>query len=262
MTFISSLNAALNGRGINVKSFCDTSDDTERHILMMYGAVFLADRRVTIPSRFMFDNEAQVSAFQSSLKISKKIIGGVAVQLQEAAMDALLVAAADVKKINLPFIPRGGTTAARRSYKDTADFWNNRVKDGIAHWKSVPNAKKEKLTAAEANTLNSLSGLAQIKMVFQLEARGFFFSKNKKKTILSSVAAPGSSQHLFMLAIDIEQYADARARKIMAQHGWFQTVLNDQPHFTFLGLSESVLSALGLHAVKGDGGQTFIVPQP
>lgn len=261
MTFISSLSAALAKRGITASSFCNMADSTELHILMMYGAVFLADRKVEIPSRFMFDNEAQVTVFQSKVKTTKKSIDGTAVELQEAAMNALLAAAAAVKKINLPFSPRGGATASKRSYKDTLTFWDNRVKDGIAFWKSNPNAKKEKLTDAEAKTLEKLSGLAQVKNLFQLEARGFFFSKDKKKTILASVAAPGTSQHLFMLAIDIEQHGDARVRKIMAQHGWFQTAFKDHPHFTFLGLSESVLPSLGLQS-QTDSGQLFWFPKP
>ena len=58
MSFISSLNAALSGRGIQASSFCNTADATEKRILMEYGAVFLADKSISIPSRFMFDNDA------------------------------------------------------------------------------------------------------------------------------------------------------------------------------------------------------------
>ena len=261
MSFISSLNAALSGRGIQTSSFCNTSDATEKRILTEYGAVFLADKKVSIPSRFMFDSESEVTKFQSSVKSLKKNVGGVVIELQEAAMNALLKAADEVKKKNLTLKPRGGTTAARRVFADTVTFWNDRIKSGISHWKANTNSKGKKLTEAEGKTLASLSGLAQVKEVLKLETEGFFFSKDKTKTILASVAAPGTSQHLFMLAVDIEEFGNATVRKIMAEHGWFQTAFSDQPHFTFLGLNESVLPSLGLES-RTFGGQVFWTPKP
>lgn len=261
MTFISSLNAALNSRGITASSFCNTSDATELRILMEYGAVFLANRSVVIPDRFMFDSEAEVSAFQSRVRTSRENIGGTVIELQSAAMTALQAAVTDARAARLTITPRGGATAARRSYADTLGFWNDRIEQGIAHWTIRSNADGALLSAAEVRTLRSLSGIAQMRNVFALEARGFFFSTDKRKTILASVAAPGTSQHLFMLALDIAEYSDARVRRIMMQHGWFQTVFKDHPHFTFLGLSESVLPSLGLHSLI-DSGQLFWVPQP
>jgi hypothetical protein len=48
-------------------------------------------------------------------------------------------------------------------------------------------------------------------------------------------------------------------REILAKHGWFQTVLSDLPHFTFLGLKEKDLPKNGLKSVVVDG-QTFWIP--
>jgi hypothetical protein len=48
-------------------------------------------------------------------------------------------------------------------------------------------------------------------------------------------------------------------REIFFRHGWFQTVLSDLPHFTFLGVREKELPALGLRRVE-ECGQTFWVP--
>jgi hypothetical protein len=74
-----------------------------------------------------------------------------------------------------------------------------------------------------------------------------------------SVAPPGTSQHLSMLAIDIAEFNDARTREIMASHGWFQTVISDLPHFTYLGVDEAALPDLGLKKVlNGDRG--FWIP--
>ncbi len=91
------------------------------------------------------------------------------------------------------------------------------------------------------------------------ESKGLYFSKDLSKSILFSVAAPGASQHIFMLALDVEQFANKNVREILADHGWFQTVLSDLPHFTYLGVKESELPALGLKKVT-HGGQIFWIP--
>ncbi|HZG51953.1 MAG TPA: hypothetical protein VEZ40_07450, partial [Pyrinomonadaceae bacterium] len=98
-----------------------------------------------------------------------------------------------------------------------------------------------------------------IAAVLKEEERGKFFSKDFSRTILSSVAAPGASQHLSMLAFDAAEFREARVREIMERHGWFQTVRYDLPHFTFLGVREKELPALGLKRVD-DCGQTFWIP--
>jgi hypothetical protein len=77
--------------------------------------------------------------------------------------------------------------------------------------------------------------------------------------VLYSIAAPGTSQHIAMLAFDANEFSDARVRAILAQHGWFQTVLSDLPHFTFLGLTEAELTDRGLKRVEVDG-QRFWIP--
>jgi hypothetical protein len=93
----------------------------------------------------------------------------------------------------------------------------------------------------------------------ELERAGLFFSKDLSKSILRSVAAPGASQHLAMLAFDATEFQDARVRDVLARHGWFQTVLSDLPHFTYLGLEERDLASRGLRRVE-EFGQTFWVP--
>jgi hypothetical protein len=62
-----------------------------------------------------------------------------------------------------------------------------------------------------------------------------------------------------MLAFDANEFLDARVREILAAHGWFQTVLSDLPHFTFLGLKEDELPSRGLKCVEAVG-QRFWIP--
>ena len=90
---------------------------------------------------------------------------------------------------------------------------------------------------------------AQVPEILKLEAAGLFFSSNLKKPILASAAAPGASQHLSMLALDIREHDQPKVRAALARHGWFQTVPGDLPHFTFLGVREEDLPALGLKKI-------------
>ncbi|MCA1616491.1 MAG: hypothetical protein LC800_20835, partial [Acidobacteria bacterium] len=115
------------------------------------------------------------------------------------------------------------------------------------------------LDGAEADRLRGLAREAQLARVLEFEARGVYFSKCMTKSILHSVAAPGASQHLALLAFDVAEFTDARVREILARRGWFQTVRSDLPHFTYLGIREEELPRLGLKRIDEDG-QTFWVP--
>jgi hypothetical protein len=181
-------------------------------------------------------------------------VGGVDIELQKPAMEALLKAQQTAAKKRLWVTPRGGASAARRSFEQTVKFWNGKFNAGLNHW-----VARRKISRAEAADARALPIREQVAQVLEWEAQGFFFSLNFDKSILFSVAAPGASQHNFLLALDIEQFADKEVRKILADHGWFQTVKSDAPHFTYLGVKESELPALGLEA-ETIGGQTFWTP--
>ena len=62
-----------------------------------------------------------------------------------------------------------------------------------------------------------------------------------------------------MLAFDANEFLDQRVREILAAHGWFQTVLSDLPHFTFLGLNEDELPGRGLKRIEVHT-QVFWIP--
>jgi hypothetical protein len=62
-----------------------------------------------------------------------------------------------------------------------------------------------------------------------------------------------------MLAFDANEFLDARVRQILAENGWFQTVLSDLPHFTYLGLAEQELPDHGLKSVEVND-QKFWIP--
>jgi hypothetical protein len=51
----------------------------------------------------------------------------------------------------------------------------------------------------------------------------------------------------------MNEFAEPVACWIMARHGWFQTVVSDLPHFTYLGEAEDTLPSLGLKRIESSG---------
>jgi len=229
------------------------TESVGQRILKEYGALFVARGGAIPPNTVIFKNEAEVSAYQSGLAKEDENLGGFNIELQAAAMKNLKDAIAEAKQANLTITPRGADSA-KRDYSGTVELWASRVNPGLAHY--VGNGK---LAQAEANRIKSLSPFEQVPEIFKLESSGMFFSKDLSKSIIYSVAPPGTSQHLSMLALDVSEHDTGRVRGILAKHGWFQTVVSDLPHFTFLGVAENQLSGLGLKKVS-DGGRSFWLP--
>jgi hypothetical protein len=132
-------------------------------------------------------------------------------------------------------------------------LWESRLLPALEHWR-----RQGKLTAEEAARLRTLTAREQVRAVLEHEGRGIFFSRDFTKSILNSVAAPGASQHLSMLAFDVSEYADARVRAVLARHGWFRTVRGDAPHFTYLGVGEGRLPSRGLKKVTTWEGEFWV----
>jgi hypothetical protein len=223
-------------------------------MLEEYGAMFVASERVTPPPVCMFTSEADVSKFQREATFATEVIAGSRIELQPAAMKALQEAREEASQQGLSITPRGGAEAARRSYDDTVRLWNSRFLPALAYWKG-----RGRLSDEQVARLRKASLREQVREVLELERKGIFFSKDLSKSILYSVAAPGTSQHLSMLAFDVSQFGNARVRRILGAHGWFQTVKSDLPHFTYLGYEEKDLPALGLRKVEANG-QVFWIP--
>jgi hypothetical protein len=252
--FYNELKKALHARKLKLETVCDTDDPVSRRVLEDYGAMFLAASSVSPPPVCVFKSEAEVLEFQEEADFTTAVIGGDRIDLQPAAMSALLAAREEARGLKLDITPRGGEEAARRSYTDTVRLWNTRFLPALTYWSNKGRLSKEQVTRLRRLPLDD-----QVREVLELEKSGIFFSKDFSKSILYSIAAPGTSQHLAMLALDVEQFANERVRRILARHGWFQTVLSDLPHFTYLGLEEKDLTARGLRPVIS-GKQLFWIP--
>lgn len=251
--FYAALRSSLARCGISFDGFCPTGDVVARRVLEEYGAMFVAEG-VSLPPACVFEHAEEVERFQREAGWLAADMGGVMVELQPAAMRALLEASTEAHDNGLEITPRGGSEAGRRGFDDSLRLWRSRCDPALEHW-----CAQGRLSEEEAARVGGLSMREQVAAVLELEQSGLFFSKDLKKSILQSVAAPGASQHLAMLAFDATEFEDARVRDVLARHGWFQTVLSDLPHFTYLGLKESELPARGLRRIES-GEQTFWTP--
>ncbi len=230
-----------------------SGDPVERRLLSEYGSVFVARGGASPPSRIVFRDQPEVAAFQSTLDSAKIALGPFVMELQAAAVAALQAAADEAGSKGLSITPRG-VDSGKRSYDETVALWNSRVEPALIHW-----VAREKISNVEADRIAAMSPFDQVPIVLGLEETGIYFAKDLSKSILYSVAPPGTSQHLSMLALDVTEFNDRSVCEILGRHGWFQTVVSDLPHFTFLGMNETDLPSVGLKKVDS-GDRHFWVP--
>ena len=252
--FYQALAKALKKRKTKLENLCPPTNVVARRILEEYGAMFLANKKVTPPPACIFTTEEQVTRFQEAAGFASEVIGFDQIELQPEALKQLRKAREEAQKEGLDITPRDGAEAARRNYDDSVRLWNSRFSPALDYWLS-----QGRLTAEQIDRLRGLPLAEQVAEVLKLEKTGLYFSKDLSKSILYSIAAPGTSQHIAMLAYDVNEFENPRIREIMGKHGWFQTVLSDLPHFTFLGLKEKDLPKNGLKSVELNG-QVFWIP--
>ncbi|MEK7723440.1 MAG: hypothetical protein AAB336_03760 [Acidobacteriota bacterium] len=249
--FNSVLEYTLSKRNLKKSDICNESNSVEKRILNEYGAIFLT--KATPPAACMFTSAEQVIGFQKKVSSATETIAGSPVELQTEAMDALLKAIDEAKSQSLKITPRDGAEASKRGFDDTLRLWKSRFDPACEHWKG-----KGKLTAEQISKLKALPMNEQVKEVLELEKQGIYFNTFFNATILSSVAAPGTSQHLSMLAFDATEFENEKVRKVLGNHGWFRTVKGDAPHFTYLGVKEDELKNMGLQRVETKDGEFWI----
>lgn len=248
------LEHALTERGLTLEDICPSDDSIAQRVLRDYGAIQIATRDILPPPLCVFTSEDAVMNYQKAAGWATAKIDDYVIELQPAAMKALLKARAMALAEGLNITARDGAEGTRRTYDDTVRLWNSRFFPALDHWQGLG-----RLTPEQTDHLRGLPVIEQVAEVLELEEEGIFFSKDFSKSVLYSIAAPGTSQHIAMLAFDANEFCEPRVREILAEHGWFQTVLSDLPHFTFLGLTEAELPSRGLHCVEVHG-QNFWIP--
>lgn len=228
-------------------------DPVAARVFAEYGAMFVAEKIVRTPETCMFATAEAVEQFQRAVSTGSADFGGTDIVLQTAALEALLKARTEAADMDLDITPLDGAIAGRRSFNETVVLWHSRYLPALSHWQRQGAISREEASYAGFETRK------QIEKVIEWESRGYLFAPGRSRSIFSSVAPPGTSQHLAMLAFDVVEHSNPVVRDILNRNGWFQTIVNDPPHFTFLGVSAAELPKRGLRAVSR-GGYTFWVP--
>ena len=83
--------------------------------------------------------------------------------------------------------------------------------------------------------------------------------QGKETRILGVVAPPGTSQHLWGLAIDL-RVTNQRQINALNQNGWYRTVKYDVPHWTYVGYPPEQLLALGFQKKNIRGTTYWLTP--
>lgn len=230
----------------------------ERRLFAEYGAIFVTT--AVPPPTIIFADEVEVEAFQARLSVSRARLGDYDITLQAEAMDALIRAASEMNDREGQITARAEDSGGR-SFQDTLNLWNRNVTRGLDHWQG-----EGRLTSARAEQIRCLAPRDQVAAVLDIEDNEqIFFGTFFDRSILYSVAAPGASQHLSLLAFDVAEYQDAEVEDVLGRFGWVRTVPNDLPHFTYLGHRTEGLPDLGLTRIErsyGDRPYSFWVPDP
>ena len=171
--FYEALAKALKKRKIKLDSVCPPSDPVSRRILEEYGAIFVANKKVTPPPVCVFTTEEQVTKFQAQAGFESEFIAYDEVELQPEAMKSLNKARKDAQKEGLDITPRDGAEAGRRNYEDSVRLWNSRFEPALDYWQS-----QGRLTPEQVTRLRGLPLSQQIAEVLELEKTGIYFSKD------------------------------------------------------------------------------------
>ncbi|MDJ0737702.1 MAG: D-alanyl-D-alanine carboxypeptidase family protein [Nostocaceae cyanobacterium] len=83
--------------------------------------------------------------------------------------------------------------------------------------------------------------------------------EGKETRILGVVAPPGASQHLWGLAMDLKVSNQVQV-KALNENGWFRTVENDVPHWSYIGLTTEKLPEFGFKSKVIRGITYWVTP--
>jgi len=224
-----------------------------RRVFFEYGSMFASTTDVRLPYNCIFSESDEVAEFQARLKTRRSRFGSTEIELQAAAMEELEKARMEAAELGLRITPLDGAIAGRRSYDDTVRIWNSRFHRALEFW-----VGKGKIPVDDARKARLAPIQKQVDMVVAWEEKGYYFSTGFSKSIFYSVAPPGTSQHLSLLAFDVVEAGNPAVRRLMNKYGWFQTIRTDQPHFTFLGVAESELPRRGLKNIFHQGNSYWV----
>ncbi|MEO8572875.1 MAG: hypothetical protein ABI481_02810 [Pyrinomonadaceae bacterium] len=249
------LSSAANPGDVTFEKFCPVSTDIiAMRIMQSYGSMFVASDAIKLPDTCVSKGDGEIRKFQQKLEKKSLEINGIQMDFQAAATTALQSSINEAAAVGLSITPLDGAIAGGRSYGDTLMLWNSRVFPALEFW-----IRRGRLSPDARDEIGRLDLKKKIEQIIEWESQGIYFSTDRTRSILTSTAPPGTSQHLYLTAFDVTEFWNAETRSILNRNGWFQTVVDDPAHFTYLGYSEADLPARGLIAVA-KGGHQYWVP--
>ena len=238
-----------------VERLCPISSGVvPRRVFTEYGAMFSAHESIVVPDTCIYPGEADVLRYQATITTDVLEFGTVRIELQRPAAEKLRSAVTEAESSGMRITPLDGAIAGRRSFGQTLMLWNSRFIPGLEFW-----IKRGRLAESDRNDITALELPKKIEKVLEWESRGIFFSTSRTRSILTSTAPPGASQHLAMIAFDVVEYGSADVQAVLNRNGWYQTIVDDPPHFTYIGVAEIELPSRGLRSVY-KGGYKYWVP--
>jgi len=235
--------------------FCPVSTSiVAARVLEDYGAMFVANESILLPHSCIQAGEGDVIRYQKSLKTKCIDIAGVRINFQAAAADAIQSAIDEAAAKDLSLTVLDGAIGGGRSYGETVMLWNSRFFPAMEFW-----IRRGRLSETDREAIGRLDLQKKVEKVLEWEAQGIYFSTDRTRSIFTSTAPPGTSQHLALIAMDVTEFWNPELRTILNRNGWFQTVVDDPAHFTYLGYTASELPGRGLRAIY-KGSQQYWIP--
>ena len=238
----------------SLASICPISQSkVARRVLAEYGAIYAATNKVIVPPVCIFADQNAVKDFQSGLSVSEVDVDGTTIQLQAPAAQALKTLLQSANALDVRIRPLDGAVAGGRDYTDTKRIWYSRVDPALEYW-----TRRGRIAEEEAAAFSSLPLGEQIEKIITWEEHGMPFGTNRGVSIFTSTAPPGMSQHISLIAFDVVPPVNSLVRNLFNANGWYQTVVGDVSHFTYLGLVEFDLPRRGLKSVSHRGTRYWV----
>jgi hypothetical protein len=234
--------------GNSDKITCNLTDVIESRVLYEYGAVFIS-KNALLPEACVFADENSVTKFTelflkpsgTSYDISNFKFSFGNFYLQKGAKK-------DLDKVIAKFGYRGvarrcnGSTPCTKNAELNDDWALRSYEDTKNNWK--PRSLEKNKIECEIVEKTKWKDDANLRYANQKDDRPTMYK----------VAIPGSSQHHFGLAIDVNNDGPNKCNQDctseLNKNFWYRTVRYDQYHFTYLGYPEEELSVHGLKRVK------------
>ncbi|MEO1375380.1 MAG: D-alanyl-D-alanine carboxypeptidase family protein [Cyanobacteria bacterium J06635_10] len=218
----------------------------------------------TIPTRTLTDKERFIAALMNQFAIVP----------QPDSYEYILLRAYGAPFVNLEPTIKLPAKVAFKNHQETQQFQATLTKGKVAGTRDcyLQKSAADALNKARAIARFSLkSGYGRSDCIRNFATTARFWRKytnsrtldlvrkGKETRILGTVAPPGTSQHLWGLAIDL-RVTNKSQINALNQNGWYRTVKYDVPHWSYVGYPPETLLKLGFQKKIIEGTTYWLTP--